>query len=183
MIDMATVIKERVSCRDFADFIGLRVNRAGFAVCPFHGDRDASLKIYDGNRGWCCFGCHAGGDVIAFAERYYGVAFKDALKRLNADFGLGLDVGTEDVDRMAISVHIAKLKAQRMKEQRERDALEAKYWKAYDRWLESERLMTAFEPKDRDAEFSPEFCAAILCRNYYQNDLNELDARRHRYEK
>ena len=71
---------------------GLPPNRSGFVQCPFHqGDRHASLKVYSGNKaGWHCFGCGAGGSVIDFAMRYFGISFREACLRLNEDFHLGL---------------------------------------------------------------------------------------------
>lgn len=69
---------------------GLKPNRAGFICCPFHGERTPSLKLYPNNRGWYCFGCQTGGDVIKFVELYFKCSFIEACKRLNADFCLGL---------------------------------------------------------------------------------------------
>ena len=65
------IVKESVSCKDFAEHIGLSVNRSGFCCCPFHGEKTPSLKIYSDGRGWYCFGCHQGGDVINMAKLYY----------------------------------------------------------------------------------------------------------------
>ena len=65
----AEVIKDTVSMRDVAGMLGFTPGRGGFMVCPFHGDHDASLKIYDtkgGHSGWHCFGCGRGGSVIDF---------------------------------------------------------------------------------------------------------------------
>jgi hypothetical protein len=45
----------------------VEVGRNGKARCPFHEERTPSLHVYSGDRGWCCFGCGAGGDVYTFA--------------------------------------------------------------------------------------------------------------------
>lgn len=84
------IIKQSVSVRDVCDAYGIQVNRAGFACCPFHGEKTPSMKVYDGARGFFCFGCHQGGDVIDFAKKYFGLPTVDAEKRLSEDFGLGL---------------------------------------------------------------------------------------------
>ena len=42
----AEIIKERVTSREMMDRVGVQVDRRGMAVCPFHGDNDASLKVY-----------------------------------------------------------------------------------------------------------------------------------------
>ena len=67
---------------------GFEPNRAGFMRCPFHqGDHTASLKIYAGDRGWHCFGCNSGGSVIDFVMRLYDINFRQAVLRLDLDFG------------------------------------------------------------------------------------------------
>ena len=90
-MDRVTEIKARVSIRNLIDMYGYDVNRAGFMRCPFHsGDRTASLKIYQGDRGWHCFGCHKGGSVIDFVMEHDGVSFHAACKTLDSMFSLGL---------------------------------------------------------------------------------------------
>lgn len=80
-----------LTMREVAERYGFSPNRNGYIQCPFHdGDKHGSLKIYDGTRGWHCFGCGAGGSVIDFTMRLYGITFRQAIVRLNADFGLDL---------------------------------------------------------------------------------------------
>ena len=91
MNDLAVEIKKALPARDVFEHYGFRPNRSGFIQCPFHqGDRHGSLKIYDGDRGWHCFGCGAGGSVIDFVMRLFDLDFRDACLRLNEDFRLGL---------------------------------------------------------------------------------------------
>jgi hypothetical protein len=41
---------------------------------PGHDDRTPSFKVYDSPAGgWCCFGCHAGGDIYSFAALLWGM--------------------------------------------------------------------------------------------------------------
>lgn len=89
--DAAGRIKELLTMREVVERYGFTPNRSGYIQCPFHaGDNHGSLKIYPGTGGWCCFGCHAGGDVINFAMRLFDISFSQAVLRLNADFGLGV---------------------------------------------------------------------------------------------
>lgn len=91
MNDLAGEIKRALPARDVFEHYGFRPNRSGFIQCPFHqGDRHGSLKVYEGDRGWHCFGCGAGGSVIDFAMRLFDLDFKGACLRLNEDFRLGL---------------------------------------------------------------------------------------------
>ena len=89
----AEVIKDTVSMRDVAGMLGFTPGRGGFMVCPFHGDHDASLKIYDtngGHSGWHCFGCGRGGSVIDFVMESEKCNFQMAVRIINDRMGLNL---------------------------------------------------------------------------------------------
>ena len=90
MNSRSDAIKEAVTMEQVAKLYGYALTPAGFIKCPFHDDKTASIKVYPGNRGWHCFGCHSGGDVIDFVSRLFNVPFQGALDRLNTDFRLGL---------------------------------------------------------------------------------------------
>lgn len=89
MIDYAA-IKAAVTVRDAAIRYGITVGRDGMALCPFHGEKTPSMKIYPGDRGFYCFGCGAGGDVIKFTAMLFDLSSKEAAEKLDEDFGLGL---------------------------------------------------------------------------------------------
>ena len=93
--DAAAQIKQLLPMREVCEKYGIEVNFHGFAHCVFHqGDKNGSLKIYPGERGWHCFGCGAGGSVIDFAMRLFDITFPQAIVRLSADFNLGLSNDT-----------------------------------------------------------------------------------------
>lgn len=77
-----------VGMRQAAEFYGFPVDRQGRCICPFHRDRHPSLKIYPHNRGYYCFSCGAGGDVITFAGKLYGLDNESAARKLIEDFHL-----------------------------------------------------------------------------------------------
>lgn len=67
--------------------------------CPFHGiDKHPSAKIYETN--FHCFTCLKHLDVIGFVEEYFNLPFKDAMKKINYDFNMGLDSNYVDYDRL-----------------------------------------------------------------------------------
>ena len=71
---------------------GLKINRSGMAICPFHQEKTPSAKIYPD--GFHCFGCGVHADVIGFTQRLLGLSRPlDAAKKLNEDFYLHLDIG------------------------------------------------------------------------------------------
>ena len=62
-----------------------------WACCPLHGEKTPSLKFYEGDRGWTCFGCHKGGDAIKLYEELYRVEPVEAARMLAAAFGIAVD--------------------------------------------------------------------------------------------
>ena len=61
--------------------------RVFWARCPLHQDRSPSLKVDPERQTFHCFGCGAGGDVIAFIQARRKCSFKDALQILGIDRG------------------------------------------------------------------------------------------------
>lgn len=91
--------KARLTMAQVAKEYGYSANRAGFICCPFHNEKTASLKLYD--RSFHCYGCGAGGTVIDFVAMLFQLDALGAVKRLNEDFGLGLDLdGRPDPDEL-----------------------------------------------------------------------------------
>nr|DAL45142.1 MAG TPA_asm: DNA primase [Caudoviricetes sp.] len=83
-------IVQAVPMQAAAERYGLSPNSHGWCCCPFHSEKTPSFKIYPGMGGFYCFGCGAGGDVVSFAEKLFGLSPAAAARRLDADFGLGL---------------------------------------------------------------------------------------------
>ena len=77
--DIVQVIQERVPLR--------RAGASYKGLCPFHGEKTPSFNVSP-DRGFHCFGCGVGGDVIKFVELYEKVTFPEAVRILAARFGL-----------------------------------------------------------------------------------------------
>ena len=84
-------VKELVNIINVAEFIGLKLNKAHFCICPFHTERTASLSISEKKQVWKCFGCGKGGDAINLAEDLLNINAYQAAKYINDNLGLGLD--------------------------------------------------------------------------------------------
>jgi hypothetical protein len=84
-------VKEAVSMRQAVDFCGIQVNAKGLCLCPFHKDRNPSLKIYSDGKGFFCFTCGAGGDQIKFVAKYHDINNYEAAKRLAAAFSVPIE--------------------------------------------------------------------------------------------
>ncbi len=86
--DTAKRICEAVKLRDVMEAHGVRFNSRGFAKCPFHSEKTASLSIK--NEHYKCFGCGAYGNAIDFIMRDCNLTFPQALVKLDSEFCLGL---------------------------------------------------------------------------------------------
>lgn len=181
--DAVETIKNAITCRMFVERIGLSVNRAGYCCCPFHGEKTPSLKIYSDGKGWYCFGCHVGGDVINMAKLYYNTSFRDAVKRLSDEFGIQFrDNGSQDVqDAILMAVKRAKDKSIAEKKRRFRETLEAEYWIWFDKWLENERIIEKFAPKSPDEDFDKRYVQAVIHREELRDSLEDAEVRRNMF--
>ncbi len=77
-----------ITARQAAERCGIKINRNGMAVCPFHNDKNPSMKI--DNR-YYCFGCGEKGDAIDFVAKFYGLGKKDAALQIASEFGISFD--------------------------------------------------------------------------------------------
>ena len=83
-------VKSIVDVPTAARSYGVEVHRGNMALCPFHRERHPSCKLYEDH--YYCFGCQAHGDVIKLVQELFGLSPIEAVKQLNSDFALGLDV-------------------------------------------------------------------------------------------
>jgi len=80
----------RVAAADVARQAGIRLKRSGdreWACCPFHREKTPSCCFYGDGR-WYCFGCHAGGDGIAFYAKLHGISQTQAARELARETAL-----------------------------------------------------------------------------------------------
>lgn len=110
------MVKDSINMKDLVTQFGFKVDRAGFTSCPFHqGDRTASMKLYPGKRGYYCFGCHRGGNVIQFTMQFMHMDFEPATRYLADVFRLPLS----DPENISKEDYKAQIKAS---EKRREDA-------------------------------------------------------------
>ncbi|HEX4621335.1 MAG TPA: DNA primase, partial [Myxococcaceae bacterium] len=64
-------------------------------LCPFHGEKTPSFQVNPEMRRFKCFGCNAGGDAIAFVQRYLGKSFVDAVRELAREAGVDLEAAED----------------------------------------------------------------------------------------
>lgn len=180
MNETAEAIKQAVSIWEAAEFYGFHPNRAGYIRCPFHpGDRQASLKLYPGSGGFCCFGCGAKGSVIDFTMLLFDESFTEACKRLNSDMRLGLPIGrrrTYREKKAARDTGMARREQVRMRTQRTRN-LDTAYWAAFDRWSAADRIALHYAPEQLNGRIIPGYANAVkdLPQLAYELTLAEIE--------
>ena len=104
-------VKARVSIRRAVEASGVKVNRRGQFICPFHYDTHPSASIKDDY--FNCFVCGAGGDCISYTAKLYGLSNFDAVRKLNDEFSLMLNLDREytKYEKMSIKCSSDTLKS------------------------------------------------------------------------
>lgn len=82
-------VKAELNARQVVESYGIAVRHNGMCCCPFHGDKNPSMKVDE--KRFHCFGCGEDGDVIQFAARYFDLSRYDAAKKLAEDFGVNYE--------------------------------------------------------------------------------------------
>lgn len=89
MTDPYDHIRRNLDIKEVARRYGLEINRQGRMLCPFHDDHKPSVSFK--NNRYCCWVCSAKGSSIDLVAKLFDLEPLEAVKKLNADFGLGLD--------------------------------------------------------------------------------------------
>ena len=161
----AEIIKSRVTSRQLLEHAGVHVERSGFACCPIHGEKTASLKVYDDpRRGWHCFGCGRGGTVIDLGMALWHTDFLGACSMLNDEFQLGIPMGrplTAEEKREFLERKRREWEERGQRKKRVQEAEEA-YWAAYDAWMENDRVLVSQAPGGPEEAFTEAFVQASV---------------------
>lgn len=147
-------VKELVDVPTAARHYGVEVHRGNMALCPFHRERHPSCKLY--NDHYYCFGCQANGDVIKLVQELFVLTPIEAVKQINSDFGLGLDVDKPpDMEKINIRrQEIARQKAEQPNMERMYDIL-LRYYTLLDRYK------MQYAPKAPDDEINGRYVYAV----------------------
>ena len=114
-------VKQSLNIRQVVEFYGCKVNRAGQFVCPFHNDHKPSASTK--NNYFNCFVCGAGGDLITFTAKLFGLRNYDACRKLVSDFGLNIATEPQtQADKLKADRERAKRQAE-LKRQKEIEEL------------------------------------------------------------
>ena len=149
-------VKQSVSTREAAEFYGIKVSRTGMACCPFHDDKNPSMKV---DQRFHCFGCGEDGDVIDFTAKLFNLSPKEAAEKLAQDFGLIYDSQAPPRRRYVRQ----KNEAQKFREDRQRCyRVLSDYYYLLKKW-EADR-----SPRTPEEEPHPRFVEVIQKKAYVE---------------
>ena len=149
-------VKQSVSTRDAAAFYGIEVKRNGMACCPFHEDKNPSMKV---DQRFHCFGCGEDGDVIDFTAKLFDLSPKEAAEKLAQDFGLIYDSQAPPRRRYVRQ----KTEAQKFREDRQRCyRVLSDYYHLLKKWG------IDHSPQTPEEELHPRFVEAIQKETYVE---------------
>ena len=149
-----------------AEYYGFTVDhRTRKMLCPFHTDSHPSMHIYSGEKGFHCFVCGAGGDVIDFVMRLFNLGFREACQKLDEDFhlGFGLNEQKSEEDRKQAEREYRLLMERKEARRREHERLLCQYDIAYNRFTFLDILKMRNRPTRPDKPISDEYIYA--CQN------------------
>ena len=148
-------VKQSVTVREAAERYGIEVKRGGMACCPFHDDKNPSMKLNE--EYFYCFGCGATGDVIDLTARLYNLSTKEAAEKLAQDFGLIYDSQAPPRSRYVRQ----KTEAQKFQENRDHAFLVlANYFHLLRKWE------VGYTPKTPEEPMHPRFLEAVQQKDY-----------------
>ena len=156
-------VKPNISTRQAAEMYGIKVNRNGMAVCPFHNDKNPSMKV---DKRFHCFACQADGDVIDFVSRLCGLPCKEAAMKLADDFGISYD----SRHKPTVRPHIREPTAEQLyrKEEARCYRVLTDYFHLLRRWE------TQHAPKQPDDVWHPLFVEALQRKSHIEYLIDTL---------
>ncbi len=158
-------VKQSVTARQAAEMYGIKVRRNSMACCPFHNDKNPSMKL---DKRYHCFGCQADGDAIDFTACLFGLNSKEAALKLAADFSIVFDAkGHDPPGRKKVKPKIREELRYRQAEQKCFRVLSDYYHLLY-RWEQD------YAPKTPEEEWNPFFVEALQQKSYIEYLLDSL---------
>lgn len=149
-------VRNELTTRQVAEAYGLHVKHNGMCCCPFHGEKNPSMKV---DKRFHCFACGEDGDVIDFAAKYFSLSRKDAAEKLADDFRVSYDQWNPEQKKQWQK---AKLKLRpKSPEQIYRETEHHFFMVLSDYYHVLKDWREAFEPKSMDEEWDDRFVEAL----------------------
>ncbi len=146
-------VKQSVTTRQAAERYGIHVSRNGMCVCPFHNDKNPSMKA---DRRFYCFGCGTTGDVVDFVSRLHGIGSREAALMLAQDFSIPYEDG-RNAGKQPIRPRLRRETEEQKFRRMERHCFRvlSDYCHLLRRWKEE------YAPRQPDEAWHPRFTEAL----------------------
>lgn len=182
MVDYAGLIKQSVTVPQILAFYGFETPRGHRIPCPLHNGENKNFQYWDDR--FKCFVCGAHGTVIDLVMQLFNLNITDAMKKIDADFRLGLNVGGElDAEKQAEAERIS---AERRRAKRKREAehkrLIETYHDAFDKWAELDKIIQSEAPKTPWDDASDRYVHAVKWLPAAADTLDEATMKLWRFE-
>ena len=168
-------LKKRSKISDFilATTSGKLRGTKGMALCPFHGEKTASMSFTDVENLFHCFGCKEGGDIFKYVQEINNLEFQDAIEFVAEKYGFKLTY-TQTSDNSDFKIYQEKIDLinnyflETMKSNISKDAKAYLQKRKYDN-VDIEKYSISFISKDEES-FN-KFCKT---NEITKNDLQRL---------
>ena len=163
ILNVFEVVKQNVTTRQAAELYGISVSRNGMAVCPFHNDKNPSMKL---DRRFHCFGCQADGDAADFVSRLFQLPSKEAAMKLADDFGIAYDNG----QKPTVKPHIREPTPEQKYRQEEMHCYKVlcEYFHLLQKWEQH------YAPQTPEDDLHPLFVEALQRKSYTEYLLDSF---------
>ena len=150
-------LKKRSKISDFilATTSGKLRGTKGMALCPFHGEKTASMSFTDVENLFHCFGCKEGGDIFKYVQEINNLEFQDAIEFVAEKYGFKLTY-THTSDNSDFKVYQEKIDLinnyflEAMKSNISKDAKAYLQKRKYDN-IDIEKYSISFISKDEES--------------------------------
>ena len=150
-------LKKRSKISDFilATTSGKLRGAKGMALCPFHGEKTASMSFTDVENLFHCFGCKEGGDIFKYVQEINNLEFQDAIEFVAEKYGFKLTY-TQTSDNSDFKVYQEKIDLinnyflETMKSNISKDAKAYLQKRKYDN-IDIEKYSISFISKDEES--------------------------------
>ena len=150
-------LKKRSKISDFilATTSGKLRGTKGMALCPFHGEKTASMSFTDVENLFHCFGCKEGGDIFKYVQEINNLEFQDAIEFVAEKYGFKLTY-TQTSDNSDFKVYQEKIDLinnyflETMKSNISKDAKAYLQKRKYDK-IDIEKYSISFISKDEES--------------------------------
>ena len=150
-------LKKRSKISDFilATTSGKLRGTKGMALCPFHGEKTASMSFTDVENLFHCFGCKEGGDIFKYVQEINNLEFQDAIEFIAEKYGFKLTY-TQTNDNSDFKVYQEKIDLinnyflETMKSNISKDAKAYLQKRKYDN-IDIEKYSISFISKDEES--------------------------------